>query len=123
MGSTGSAPPPHVIGREITVRGTLDGAEDLVVEGRIEGRVQLAGRLTVAPGATLEAHIEAQGVELHGEVVGDVSATESVIIQAGARIVGNVSAPRVVIALGAHVQGRVEMDVDLPAELAVSRHR
>lgn len=109
---------PCHLGREITVRGTLVGEEDLVVEGRLEGRVALAGHLTVAEPGILEADIEVDSIEVHGQVVGDIIATRSITIAQAARVDGNVRAPRVMISDGAQFRGKVEMVVDLPDHLA-----
>ncbi len=106
-----------VIGRNIAVRGTLSGEEDLVVEGRVEGIVSLEGHLTVAPEGVLQADVQVDSVEVLGEVVGDITASRSVTIERGARVTGNVRAPRVIIQDGAHFEGAVEMQVALPDHL------
>ncbi len=112
-----------VIGRNIAVRGTVVGEEDLLVEGRIEGGVSLAGHLTVATEGVVEANVEVDSVEVHGEVVGDIAATRSVTIERGARVAGNVRAPRVIVHDGAHFDGAVEMQVSLPDNLGKSLPR
>lgn len=110
-----------VIGPRITVRGSLSGEEDLVVEGRIEGRVTLIGHLVVAPDGIVEADVDASSVEVRGTVRGDIVATRSITIERGARVAGNVRAPRVMIHDGAHFDGAVEMDVALPDGLGRTR--
>ena len=114
---------PCVIGRNIAIRGTLVGEEDLVVEGRIEGGLTLAGHLTVAEPGVVEANLDVDSVEVRGEVVGDIVASRSITIQKGARVVGNVTAPRVIIHDGAALTGAVEMDVQLPDALAKAASR
>ncbi len=118
MASTAIRPPACVLGQHITVRGTLTGEEDLIVEGRIEGSVSLAGHLIVAQSGVLEADLDVESVEVHGEVRGDIVASQSITIDKGANVSGNVRAPRVIIHDGAQFQGAVEMDVDLPEGLA-----
>jgi cytoskeletal protein CcmA (bactofilin family) len=110
-----------VIGPRITVRGSLSGEEDLVVEGRIEGRVTLVGHLVIAPDGIVEADVDASSVEVRGTVRGDIVATRSITIERGARVAGNVRAPRVMIHDGAHFDGAVEMDVALPDGLGRTR--
>jgi len=117
MASTAPRPAACVLGQRITVRGTLTGEEDLVVEGRVEGSLALAGHLIVAESGVLEADLDVQSVEVHGEVRGDIVASESITIDKGANVSGNVRAPRVIIHDGAQFQGAVEMDVDLPEGL------
>jgi len=120
-GSTSTQGGGCVIGPRITVRGALSGEEDLVVEGRIEGRITLIGHLVIAPGGVVEADVEASSVEVRGQVRGDISAARSITIERGAQVAGNVRAPRVMIHDGAHFQGAVDMDVALPDGLGRSR--
>jgi cytoskeletal protein CcmA (bactofilin family) len=110
-----------VIGPKIVVRGSLSGEEDLVVEGRVEGRVTLVGHLVIAPGGIALADVDASSVEVRGEVRGDIVASGSITVERGATVAGNLRAPRVIIHDGAHFDGAIEMDVALPDGFA--RHR
>ena len=112
-----------VIGPQITVRGSLSGEEDLLVEGRIEGGVSLSGHLVVAPGGIVQADVDVDSIEVHGEVQGDIAATRSVTIERGAQVRGNVRSPRVIVVDGAHFDGAVDMDVELPEGLPRSAGR
>jgi len=115
--ATSSSSSACVIGPETAVRGALSGEEDLVVEGRVEGSVSLAGHLVVADTGEVEADLEIESIAVLGQVRGDIVASRSITIERGARVSGNVRAPRVIINDGAHFDGAVEMDVDLPDEL------
>jgi cytoskeletal protein CcmA (bactofilin family) len=106
-----------IIGKNITIRGNLSGAEDLIVEGRIEGTVKLSNHLTVETSGVVEADLEIEDLTVNGAVHGDIVATRSITISAGARIEGNIRAPRIIIEDGARFRGRVDMDVELPEEL------
>jgi cytoskeletal protein CcmA (bactofilin family) len=116
-------PEPCILGPQIAVRGTLVGEEDLVIEGRLEGGMSLSGHMTVAETGVLQADVEVESAEVHGEVQGDIVASRSITIQKGARVSGNVQAPRVIIHDGAHFEGAVEMQVDLPDTLSKSLPR
>ena len=66
------------IGKSITIRGDLSGDEDLVLDGRIEGRVELSDHhLTVGPNGHIQAELAARGITINGRVVGNVTATTS----------------------------------------------
>ncbi|MCR9163021.1 MAG: polymer-forming cytoskeletal protein [Nannocystaceae bacterium] len=106
-----------VIGPETAVRGALSGQEDLVIEGRVEGSVSLAGHLIVAETGEVEADLDIESIAVLGHVRGDIVASRSITIERGARVSGNVRAPRVIINDGAHFDGAVEMEVDLPDDL------
>jgi cytoskeletal protein CcmA (bactofilin family) len=106
---------PCLIGSKITIRGQVSGNQDLVVEGRIEGRVSLENRLTVEESGTIEADVEVVDASFKGEVRGDVTASRSAVLHPTARVLGNIRAPRLVIEEGARFSGSVEMEVELPA--------
>jgi cytoskeletal protein CcmA (bactofilin family) len=109
---------PCIIGKNITIRGNLTGAEDLVVEGRIEGTVTLSHHLTVQSSGIVAADLEVEDLTVNGSVQGEIRASRSVSITADAKVVGNIRAPRIIIEDGARFKGRVEMDVALPAGLS-----
>lgn len=106
---------PCLIGSKITIRGQVSGSQDLVVEGRIEGRVAIDNRLTVEESGSVEADLEVVDAAFKGEVRGDLVASRSAVLHPTARVVGNIRAPRLVIEEGARFTGSVDMEVELPA--------
>src|SRR5256885_15854948 len=106
---------PCLIGSKIIIRGQVSGSQDLIVEGRIEGRVSLENRLTVEESGTIEADLEVVDASFKGEVRGDVTASRSAVLHPTARVIGNIRAPRLGIEDGARFSGTVDMDVELPA--------
>jgi cytoskeletal protein CcmA (bactofilin family) len=106
---------PCLIGSKIIIRGQVSGNQELVVEGRIEGRVALENRLTVEESGTIEADLEVVDASFKGEVKGDVTVSRSAVLHPTARVLGNIRAPRLVIEDGARFSGTVDMDVELPA--------
>lgn len=105
---------PGTIGRGITIRGNLAGSEPLVIEGVVEGTIALDNHLTVEPTGKLLADLEVETLTVNGEVQGNITAQQMVSVRAGARVVGNIQAPRVVIDDGAVFNGSIEMHFDLP---------
>lgn len=98
-----------VVGPAISIRGRIEGEEDLRVEGRVEGSISLTETLYVEPGGVVLAQVEARDVVVSGIVIGDISALNSVTLNKAAKHVGNISAPRVIIADGASFRGDVIM--------------
>ncbi len=109
------------IGRTTRIVGRLTGDGDLLVEGRMEGELSLRGHLEVAEGAVVAAPVEASDLTVDGTVDGDVVARGTVSIRATGALRGAITAPQVAIEEGARYTGRIEMDVELPAELAGKR--
>ncbi|MCP4500819.1 MAG: polymer-forming cytoskeletal protein [Deltaproteobacteria bacterium] len=105
---------PYIIGRGIHIKGTLSGAEDLIVEGTIDGHISLKNELTVMHSGVLSAEISTHSLVAHGKVSGSIDADDLVSLTAEANVVADIRAPRVVIEDGARFKGRIEMDVELP---------
>ena len=114
------------IGKSISLKGDLSGNEDLTIEGNVEGRVDLPNNLlTIGANGTVNAEVHAKTVVVIGKVTGNVGATERIEIQATGLVNGDVSAPRLVVAEGAVVNGSIEMGVKkgaAPAAAAVPSH-
>ena len=98
-----------LIGPETRISGEIRGDEDIVIQGRIEGRVAIGAALSVEDGAIVQADIEARTVTVAGVIVGNVSASDIIRLTSKARVVGDITAPRVVIEAGAAYRGRLEM--------------
>jgi cytoskeletal protein CcmA (bactofilin family) len=98
------------IGKSIVIKGDLSGNEDLVIEGKVEGKVDLPNnRLTIGAGGQVQAQVHAKTVVVVGRVAGNVSAGERLEIQATGIVEGDVEAPRLVVAEGAVLNGSVKM--------------
>jgi cytoskeletal protein CcmA (bactofilin family) len=100
-----------VIGSGIVIDGEVTGEEPLTVLGTVKGKISTTQNLAVEPGATVEADIETQSLSVGGRVTGNVVARERVEVRANGKMVGDIKAPRIVIADGAAFKGNVDMDV------------
>jgi cytoskeletal protein CcmA (bactofilin family) len=109
-----------VIGPETRISGEVRGEEDLVVRGRIDGKVQLTQTLTVDKGATVQADVDVRHIVVSGTVVGAIVASESAKLTSTARVVGDLASPRVMMEAGAAYRGRVDMGDIAAARAAVS---
>jgi cytoskeletal protein CcmA (bactofilin family) len=110
---------PCRIGSSISVTGSVSGDQDLIVEGRVEGRIGLESRLLVEDGGAVEAQVEVTELEVRGSLKGDVVATKTALLRPSARVAGNIRAGEVVLEDGARFSGVIEMDVDLPDDVTV----
>jgi cytoskeletal protein CcmA (bactofilin family) len=98
------------MGQSITIKGELSGAEDLTLEGQVEGKINLPENvLTVGTSARITAEITAKTVVLLGQVVGNVTVKERFELRSGGSMHGNVKAPRIAMADGALFNGKIEM--------------
>ena len=100
----------NVIGRSIVIDGEITGDEDLVVQGTVKGRIALQQSLYVESSGAVEADIETQNVEISGSVTGNIRASDKVELKQDGTMVGDIKAPRILIADGATFKGNVDMD-------------
>jgi len=108
--------PPASIGRSVMMKGELSGSEDLVIDGQVEGTVHLRQHLlTIGPSAKISAEISAKAVIVLGLARGNITATERIEIRESGSVDGDISAPRVAIAEGAHFRGSIDMHQPDPA--------
>jgi len=97
-----------VIGRGVRVRGRIQGEGELSVEGHVEGEIAIAGEVTIEAAGLVGANVAARVITVRGAVRGDLVAEEVVRLEEGARVVGDLRAPRIAIAKGALVRGLVQ---------------
>jgi cytoskeletal protein CcmA (bactofilin family) len=98
------------IGKSVVIKGELSGSEDLTIEGQVEGKIELRQNvLTIGANGRIKAQVFAKAVIILGEVTGNVTASEKVDIRDNGSVDGDIIAPRVAIAEGAHFRGSVDM--------------
>ncbi len=98
------------IGKSISVKGDVTGDEDTVIEGRVEGRIELKNHhLTVGPNGDVKGEIAAKQVTIVGHVTGNISATERIELSDAGRVDGDIASPRLLVQEGAQLNGSVSM--------------
>jgi cytoskeletal protein CcmA (bactofilin family) len=111
------------IGPSIQIDGDLRGQEDLLIEGEVNGTIQLRNNsLTVGSQGKVKADVYANEVLVDGYVEGDLYGSERVAIRKNAQVRGNVTSPHVSLEEGAHFKGSIEMDTQA-VEKALGKNR
>ena len=110
------------IGPSIYIKGDLTGEEDLVIQGHVEGTINLKqNNLTIGQEGKINANIFARTVSVEGTLKGDIRGEEKVVIKKNANVCGNITAPRVSLEDGARFKGSMDMDHN-KAESHASSH-
>jgi len=98
------------LGKSVVIKGELSGSEDLTLHGQMEGKISLPDHtLTVGAQADVRADIAAKAVVVIGMVTGRVTAKDRIDIRSTGTIAGDIVSPRLVIAEGGNLRGKVEM--------------
>jgi cytoskeletal protein CcmA (bactofilin family) len=97
------------VGKSVIFKGTLISSEDMTIDGQVEGTIEIRDQgLTIGPDADIRADIVARTVTIHGTVIGNIRASDKVDIRETGRIDGDLVCPRIALADGALVRGRVD---------------
>lgn len=99
-----------VIGAGTTVHGSVTGEGPLEIFGRVEGSVTMTGDVRLSETAQVLGDVAGATISVQGAVQGDLRGREAVLLERGARVVGDLSAPRIGIAEGALVRGTVRTE-------------
>ncbi len=97
------------IGKGVVIKGELFSEEDMIIEGRVEGKIETKRTLIVGKSGNIEAEIKANEVKIMGKVTGDVHTTTRIEIVPSGALFGNISSPRVSISEGAIFKGNIDM--------------
>lgn len=102
-----------VIGPSIHIDGDLRGEEDLLIEGEVNGTVQLKSHsLTIGTHGKVRADVYANAIYVEGLMEGDLFGSERVAVRKAAQVRGNITSPHVSLEEGARFKGSIEMDVE-----------
>ena len=97
------------IGESIVIKGELSADEDLVIEGQVEGNINLnQNALTVGEHGKVKAKIAAKTVVVVGKVWGSIITAENVDIRDTSMVEGGIYTSRLAMAAGAYVRGRID---------------
>jgi cytoskeletal protein CcmA (bactofilin family) len=96
-------------GKTLLIKGDIYSEDEIVIEGRIQGKITVKNRVIIGRNADVEAEIEAREIVIRGKVVGNVRGSQRVEIAPAGILHGNIQAPRVVIADSGFFDGNIEM--------------
>jgi len=110
-GSSGNSGQPSTLGPSISIKGTLKGAEDLRIEGSIEGTIRLDKQsVLVSKSGRIKADIFGRKICVEGEVKGNLFGEREIIIRPSGKLEGNITAPSVTLENGAKFRGSIDME-------------
>jgi cytoskeletal protein CcmA (bactofilin family) len=110
-----------VLGKNVTVKGQITSREDLTIDGEVEGTVECQEhRLTIGPNARVQAALKAREIVIHGNIQGNVEATDKVDLKKEAKLVGDIKTTRITIEDGAYFKGSIDITKVAPPARAAT---
>jgi len=117
-----SAKERALIGSSIKIEGNLSGGEDLLVEGRVKGKIDLDQHsITIGKQGRIKADIHGRSIIVMGEVDGNLYGSEQIILRKSSKVRGDLFAPRVSLEDEADFKGSIDMTVKPEAETKPSQ--
>ncbi len=105
-----------VVGRGISVQGTVQDAERLVVEGTVEAAmINGLVELSIAQGGLFKGEVEVDEAEVAGTIDGTLVARHALIVRSSGRVLGTARCRRLQVEDGGQITGRIEMLTDAQA--------
>ena len=106
-----------LIGPSIEIKGSISGDEDLLIEGRVEGTIELAQHtVTIGTNGSVKADVRGRNIIAMGKVEGDITGSEQIVLRQSSKVRGNLVAPRVSLEDGADFKGSIDMTSKPAAE-------
>ncbi|MEE8348566.1 MAG: polymer-forming cytoskeletal protein [Acidobacteriota bacterium] len=98
-----------VIGPSTSIKGELSGEEDLMIQGRVEGKIDLKkNNVTVGRKGHIKGDIYGKIISIEGEVQGNLFGEEKVVIRESGVVHGNMRTPRFSLEDGANFKGSID---------------
>lgn len=98
-----------VVGRGISVQGTVQDAERLVVEGTVEATMIAATELAIAQGGVFKGEVEVEEAEIAGTIDGTLTARHALHVRETGKVLGTARCRRLQVEDGGQITGRIEM--------------
>jgi cytoskeletal protein CcmA (bactofilin family) len=97
---------------EVSIEGDLSFRNELVIDGKVNGKINATGALTVGKNARVRGEVRVKSVTIQGTVVGNVFASERCVLEAGATLRGDVESPRLALDENASFLGRAKISAN-----------
>lgn len=97
------------IGKTLFIKGEVLSDEEVLIEGKIEGKINVKNKVIIGKNGSVNAEIEAREVIIKGVVNGNVKGSYKVEIVPDGTLNGNIISQRVVLAEGANFKGSIDM--------------
>lgn len=110
-----------VVKPQTVVRGDITGYEDVIIEGKVEGRVIIKGDLLVIERGLVEADVDARNVLVAGKINGNVYASQKIEIEKSGILNGDIKCPKVIVTEGAVLRGNIDMNYE-GLDMAKEKH-
>ena len=103
------------IGQGVIIEGKIRSAQDLRIDGKVDGEIEVGDHgLIIGSGAAVKTNLVARSIVISGAVNGNVTASERIDLHPSGSVSGDITSPRLVVADGAVINGKVNAGKSRP---------
>lgn len=102
-----------IIGKGSVLEGDFQVENDVTIYATLKGKLTCTGTVVVGESGYVEASVRAKDVIVNGKVVGDLEATNRVVLKSQAVLVGDLRTRLLAVEEGAVLQGRCNTGADV----------
>lgn len=100
-----------MIGPSITIQGDVAGEEDLLILGKVDGKVDVKGNsVTIGETGRVKADVYGKTIIVEGKVEGNLFGGDQIVLRSSGNVQGNLTSPRVALEDGSHFKGAIDME-------------
>lgn len=98
------------IGQGVTIEGRIVSRQDIRIDGHVQGSIEVGEHeLVLGAGSEVKGGVKARSVIVGGQLEGDVTAKERIQVQASGTVLGDVTAPRLIVQDGGVLRGKADV--------------
>lgn len=95
------------IGETMVIEADITSDEDIIIEGKVKGKISVSKTLTIGKSGKVKADIRAAVVRIIGEAKGNIIASNKVELLSLGRYTGNIQSQKLVVEEGAILNGNI----------------
>ncbi|HST31365.1 MAG TPA: polymer-forming cytoskeletal protein [Chthoniobacterales bacterium] len=97
---------------EVSIDGDLSFRNELIIDGKVHGKINATGALTVGKNARVRGEVRVRSLTVQGTIEGNVFASERCVLEPGATLRGDVESPRLALDENASFLGRAKISAN-----------
>lgn len=106
-----------IISKQCHIKGDITGNDDISIFGKVEGTISIKDNtVTIEKSAKIDANIFAKVVNINGNIVGNIEASEKIVVADGGNVTGDMVAKKVILQDGSYFKGNVSMVDNQPSQ-------
>jgi len=93
----------------VEINGNLNAPSNLRIEGKLEGKVVLAGKLILGSTGKIIGDVECKNAQIDGLIDGNLNAADLLQMSSGSKITGNTISAKIILQENCQINGSMKL--------------